>query len=113
MSLNYHIKKVNCLEGSHSANVSAKFNSGLVAVNKKGRVKKSHKQKKKLKTQADEFNCSHDLLRWLDGVFQGHAHEETIICRQLFEGHLLGSRTMRRKKNLKQMIINNYWMRFL
>ena len=51
-------------------------------MDKKGRVKKSQKQKKKIKTQADEFNCSHDLLRWLDGVFQGHAHEQTIICRQ-------------------------------
>ena len=28
-------------KGSHSANVSAKFNSGLGAVDKKGRVKKS------------------------------------------------------------------------
>ena len=59
-------------------------------MDKTGRVKKSKKQKKKLKTQADEFNCSQDLLRWLDGVFQGHAHEHTIICRQLFGGHLLG-----------------------
>ena len=82
-------------------------------MDKKGRVKKSKKQKKEMTTQADEFNCSQDLLRWLDGVFQGHAHEQTIICRQLFGGHLVGSRPMRRKKNFQRMIINNYWMRFL
>ena len=82
-------------------------------MDKKGRVKKSQKQKKKIKTQADEFNCSHDLLSWLDGVFQGHAHEQTIICRQLFGGHLLGSRPMKKKKDLQRTVINNYWMRIL
>ena len=29
----------------------------------------------------------------------------TIICRQLFAGHLVGSRPMKRKKNLLRMII--------
>ena len=33
------------------------------------------------------------------------AHEETIICRQLFAVHVVGSRSMKRKKNLQQMII--------
>ena len=33
------------------------------------------------------------------------AHEQTIICRQLFAGHVVGSRPMKRKKNLLQMII--------
>ena len=37
----------------------------------------------------------------LDGI----AHEQTIICRQLFAGHVVGSRPMKRKKNLLQMII--------
>ena len=32
-------------------------------------------------------------------------HEQTIICRQLFAGHVVGSRPMKRKKNLLQMII--------
>ena len=32
----------------------------------------------------------------LDGI----AHEQTIICRQLFAGHVVGSRPMKRKKNL-------------
>ena len=33
------------------------------------------------------------------------AHEHTIICRQLFAGHVVGSRPMKRKKNLLRMII--------
>ena len=35
-------------------------------------------------------------------------HEQTIIWRQLFAGHVVGSRPMKRKKNLQRMIINNY-----
>ena len=31
------------------------------------------------------------------------AHEQTIICRQLFAGHEVGSRPMKRKKNLLRM----------
>ena len=37
----------------------------------------------------------------LDGI----AHEQTIICRQLFAAHVVGSRPMKRKKNLLRMII--------
>ena len=33
------------------------------------------------------------------------AHEHTIICRQLFTGHVVGSRPMKRKKHLHRMII--------
>ena len=33
-------------------------------------------------------------------------HEHTIICRQLFSGHVVGCRPMKRKKNLHRMIIN-------
>ena len=32
-------------------------------------------------------------------------HEQTIICRQLLAGHVVGSWPMKRKKNLQQMII--------
>ena len=39
------------------------------------------------------------------------AHVQTVICRQLFAGHVVGSRPMKTKKNLQRMIINNYWMR--
>ena len=34
------------------------------------------------------------------------AHEQTIICRQLIAGHVIGSRLMRTKKNLDQIITN-------
>ena len=34
-------------------------------------------------------------------------HEQTIICRQLFAGHVVGSRPMKRKKILLRMIIRN------
>ena len=33
-------------------------------------------------------------------------HEQTIICRQLFAGHVVGSRPMKRKKKMHRMIIN-------
>ena len=33
------------------------------------------------------------------------AHEHTIICRQLFAGHVVGSRPVKRKKHLHGMII--------
>ena len=34
------------------------------------------------------------------------AREHTIICRQLFAGHVVGSRPMKRKKHLHRMIID-------
>ena len=34
-------------------------------------------------------------------------HEQTIICRQLFAGHVVGSRAMKRKKTLYRTIIVN------
>ena len=39
------------------------------------------------------------------------AHEQSIICRHLFAGQVVGSRTMKGKKNLHRMIINNNWTR--
>ena len=39
-------------------------------------------------------------------------HEQTIIYRQLFAGHVVGSRPMKRKKNLLRMIIEmSRWRR--
>ena len=32
-------------------------------------------------------------------------HEHSVICRQLFAGHVLGSRPMKRKKHLHRMVI--------
>ena len=37
----------------------------------------------------------------LDGI----AHEQAIICKRLFAGHVMGSRPMKIKKNLFRMII--------
>ena len=34
----------------------------------------------------------------------GTTHEQTIICRQLFAGHVVGSRPMERKKKMHRMI---------
>ena len=39
----------------------------------------------------------------LDGI----AHEQTIIFRQLFAGHVVSSRLLKRKKNLLRMVISN------
>ena len=48
-------------------------------------------------THVQNIICSQAQL---DGI----AHEHTIICRQLFAGHVVGSRSMKRKKNLLRMI---------
>ena len=42
-------------------------------------------------TQEQNIICSQTLL---DGI----AHEQTIICRQLFAGRVVGFRPMKRKK---------------
>ena len=48
-------------------------------------------------THVQNIICSQTQL---DGI----AHEQTIICRQLVAGHVVGSQPMKRKKNLLQMI---------
>ena len=52
-------------------------------------------------THVQNIICSQTQL---DGI----AHEQTIICRQLFAGHVVGSWPMKRKKNLLRMIMNTY-----
>ena len=52
-------------------------------------------------THEQNFVCSQTLKPQLDGV----VHEQTIICGQLFAGHVVDSRPMKRKKNLHQIII--------
>ena len=47
-------------------------------------------------THVQNIICSQTQL---DGI----AHEQTIICRQLFAGHVVGSRLMKRKKKLLRM----------
>ena len=49
-------------------------------------------------TWAEIFNCSQTQL---DNI----AHEQTIICKQLFAGHLVSFWPMKRKKSLRRMII--------
>ena len=49
-------------------------------------------------THVQNITCSQTQL---DGI----AHEQTIICRQLFAGHVVGSRPMKGKKNLLRKII--------
>ena len=53
-------------------------------------------------THVQNIICSQTLSQTqLDGI----AHGQTIICRQLFAGHVMGSRPMKRKKNLLRMIM--------
>ena len=49
-------------------------------------------------TQVQNIICSQTQL---DDI----AHGQTIICRQLFAGHVMGTRPMNRKKNLLRMIM--------
>ena len=49
-------------------------------------------------THEQNIICNHTQL---DDI----AHEQIIICLQLFAGHVGGSRSMKRKKNLHRMII--------
>ena len=49
-------------------------------------------------TNVQKIICSQTQL---DGI----AHEQTIICRQLYVGHVVSSRPMKRKKNLLRIII--------
>ena len=51
-------------------------------------------------TQMQNIICSQTQL---DSI----AHEQTIICTQLFAGHVMGSRPMKRKKNLLRMVVSN------
>ena len=62
---------------------------------------KSNRKKEKSTvsfTHVQNIICSQTQL---DGV----AHEQTIICRQLFAGQVVGSRPKKGKKNLLQMMI--------
>ena len=62
--------------------------------------KSDRKKEKSMVSFTHEQNiiCSQTLL---DGI----ACEQTIICRQLFAGHVVGSPPMKRKKNLFGIII--------
>ena len=48
-------------------------------------------------TQEQNIICSKTRLN-------GTTHEQTSICRQLFAGHVVGSRPMERKKTMRRMV---------
>ena len=59
-------------------------------------LQKSNRKKEKSMvsfTQEQNIICSRTQM---DGI----VHEQTIICGQLFIGHMVGSRPMKKKKNL-------------
>ena len=62
--------------------------------------KSDHKKEKSVVSFMHEQNIISSRTQ-LDNI----AHEQTIICRQLFTGHMVGSRPMKRKKNLHRMIM--------
>ena len=59
------------------------------------------------------FSAQHLSPTQLDGI----AHEQTIICRQLFAGHVVGSRPMKRcwlsQANVKQLFFSKTVKRVL
>ena len=59
-------------------------------------------------THEQNVICSQTLL---DDI--AHEPRQTIICRQLFAGHVVDFRPMKRKKNLLRMIIIFIFLRFL
>ena len=64
----------------------------------------SHKSDRKKEKSTVSFTHVQNIIcsqTQLDGI----AHEQTIICRQWFAGHVVGSRPMKRKKNLLRMKI--------
>ena len=63
--------------------------------------KSYHKKEKRLVSFTHEHENSICSQKQLNDI----AHEHTIICRQLFAGHVVGSRPMERKKHLHRMII--------
>ena len=62
----------------------------------------SRKSDRKKEKSTVSFTQVHNIISsqtQLDGI----AHEQTIICRQLFADHVVGSRPTNRKKNLLRM----------
>ena len=68
---------------------------------RKSRDRKKEKSKVSF-THKQNIICSQTLL---DGI----AHEQTIICKPLLAGHVVGCRPMKRKENLLRIIIWIIW----
>ena len=63
----------------------------------------SRKSDRKKEKSAVSFTHEQNIIcsqTQLDDI----VHEQTTICRQLLVGHVVGSRAMKRKKNLRRMI---------
>ena len=73
--------------------------SDLPFSRKSDRKKEKKKKEKVSFTHVQNIICSQTEL---DGI----AHEHTIISRQLFAGHVVDSRPMKRSKHLHRMIID-------
>ena len=73
---------------------------------KRGNVPFSLKSDRKKEKSTVSFTRVQNII-YSQTQVDGIAHEQTIICRQLFAGHVVGSRPLKRKKNLLRMIIEN------
>ena len=75
-----------------------------IIIGKRSDLPFSRKSDRKKEKSTVSFTHEQNIIcsqTQLDGI----AHEHTIICRQLFAGHAVDSRPMKRKKNLLRMII--------
>ena len=65
----------------------------------------SRKSDRKKEESTVSFKYVHNINIFSQTQLEGIAHEQTIICGQLFAGHVVGSCPMKRKKNLLRMIM--------
>ena len=65
----------------------------------------SRKSDRKKEKSTVSFTHEQNII-FSQTLLDGIVHEQTIICRQLFLGHVVGPRPMKRKKNLLRMIIS-------
>ena len=72
---------------------------------KRGNLPFSRRSNRKKEKSTVSFTHVQNIIICSQTQLDGIAHEQTIICGQLFAGHVVGSRLMKRKKNLLQMII--------
>ena len=67
------------------------------------------------------LSFDHHVCFLMNTQLENTAHEQLIICRQLFAGHVVDCRPMKRKKNLHRMImtiiilcthnLSSHWLR--
>ena len=64
----------------------------------------SHKSDGNEEKSTVSFTYEQNIMICSQTQLDGITHEQTIICRQLFAGHVVGSRPMKRRTNLLRMI---------